>query len=113
MTAGHALIIGNTDGIGLVLTRRLLALGWTVTGVSRRSPVVEAPGFHGAVADVAAADYRATLEALCAARGPFDACVYCAGIGDALDLDALAGDAEVVRVNLVGAVETIAAVVPG
>jgi NAD(P)-dependent dehydrogenase (short-subunit alcohol dehydrogenase family) len=112
MTAGHALIIGNTDGIGLALTRKLLALGWTVTGVSRRSPVVEAPGFHGAVSDVAAAGYRAALEALRAARGPFDACVYCVGVGDLLDLAALAGDADVVRVNFVGAVETLAVVVP-
>jgi NAD(P)-dependent dehydrogenase (short-subunit alcohol dehydrogenase family) len=109
---GHALIIGNTDGIGLALTRRLLDRGWTVTGVSRRAAVIEAPGLHGAVADVGATDYRATLEALQAARGPFDACVYCVGIGDRLDLDALAGDAHVVRVNLVGAIETIAVVLP-
>jgi NAD(P)-dependent dehydrogenase (short-subunit alcohol dehydrogenase family) len=112
MTAGHALIIGNTDGIGLALTAKLLALGWTVTGVSRRAAALEAPAFHGAIADVSAADYGATLAALQAARGPFDACVYCVGIGDLLDLDDLGSDATVVRVNLVGAIETIAAVLP-
>jgi NAD(P)-dependent dehydrogenase (short-subunit alcohol dehydrogenase family) len=31
----HALIVGNSDGIGLALTRRLLGEGWRVTGVSR------------------------------------------------------------------------------
>jgi len=112
MTAGHALIIGNTDGIGRALTTKLLDRGWTVTGVSRRAAVVEAPRFHGAIADVAGADYRATLEALQVARGRFDVCVYCVGIGDLLDLDRLAGDADVVRVNLVGAIETIAVVLP-
>jgi NAD(P)-dependent dehydrogenase (short-subunit alcohol dehydrogenase family) len=109
---GHALIVGNTDGIGLAVSRKLLDLGWTVTGVSRRAAVIEAPGYAGAVADVGAADYRATLAALQAARGPFDACVYCVGIGDRLDLAQLAADADVVRVNLVGAIETIAVVLP-
>jgi NAD(P)-dependent dehydrogenase (short-subunit alcohol dehydrogenase family) len=32
-----ALIVGNSDGIGLALTRRLLADGWDVTGSSRNA----------------------------------------------------------------------------
>ncbi|MET3420839.1 NAD(P)-dependent dehydrogenase (short-subunit alcohol dehydrogenase family) [Actinoplanes tereljensis] len=32
----RALIVGNSDGIGLALTHRLLAAGWEVTGRSRR-----------------------------------------------------------------------------
>lgn len=31
----HALIVGNSDGIGLALTRRLIDGGWQVTGLSR------------------------------------------------------------------------------
>jgi NAD(P)-dependent dehydrogenase (short-subunit alcohol dehydrogenase family) len=113
---GRALVIGNSDGIGLALTRRLLEQGWAVAGVSRRpSPLAERPGYTHVVADVAAAGYRGALASLLSSKGPFDVCVYCAGIGQLLDLAdpaALDGDAEVVRVNLVGAVETAAAVLP-
>ena len=112
-TPGRAFIVGNTDGIGLALTRRLLRDGWSVVGLSRRaSPVEAAASYRHAVADVSAADYRTALQALLAREGPFDLCVYCAGIGELLDLDDLAGEAAVFRVNLLGAVETLAAVLP-
>jgi NAD(P)-dependent dehydrogenase (short-subunit alcohol dehydrogenase family) len=110
--AGRALLVGNTDGIGLAVTRRLLAEGWTIAGLSRRaSPLVDARYRH-TVADVGAIDYRARLGELLASEPPFDVCIYCAGIGDLFDPDHLAGDADVVRVNLVGAVETAAAILP-
>jgi NAD(P)-dependent dehydrogenase (short-subunit alcohol dehydrogenase family) len=110
--ARRALIVGNSDGIGLVLTRRLLGDGWTVVGLSRRSSPVQAPGYRHLVADVAAPDYRATLQGLQVSEAPFDACVYCAGIGELFDADNLAREAEIVRVNLVGAIETASVVLP-
>ena len=55
----RTLILGNSDGIGLALTRRLLAAGYDVTGVSRRpSPLGAIDGYAHVVADVAAQDYR-------------------------------------------------------
>ncbi|MDP9150320.1 MAG: SDR family NAD(P)-dependent oxidoreductase [Myxococcota bacterium] len=113
----RALVIGNTDGIGLALTRRLLASGAHVTGVSRRAAApLEATGPSGGyehiIADVAAGDYGATLRAALAARRPYEVCVYCAGIGDRFDIVRLSDESQVFRVNLVGAVETIAAIVP-
>jgi NAD(P)-dependent dehydrogenase (short-subunit alcohol dehydrogenase family) len=115
-SSGRALIIGNSDGIGLALTRRLLDQGWTVAGLSRRaSPLGERPAYQHAVADVSAAGYRGALEAIVSTQGPFDVCVYCAGIGQLLDLGerrALDADADVIRVNLVGAVETAVVVLP-
>jgi NAD(P)-dependent dehydrogenase (short-subunit alcohol dehydrogenase family) len=111
--ARRALVIGNTDGIGLALTRRLLGDGWTVAGVSRRaSPLGTTPGYGHAVADVCTAEYPVTLRALVASEGPFDVCVYCAGTGDLLDLDDLAGEARVFSVNLLGAVTTAEIVLP-
>jgi NAD(P)-dependent dehydrogenase (short-subunit alcohol dehydrogenase family) len=111
--SGRAFIVGNTDGIGLALTRRLLRDGWSVVGLSRRaSPVEDAPGYRHAIADVSAAEYRPALQALLAREGPFDICVYCAGVGELLDLNDLTGEADVFRVNLIGAVETAAAVLP-
>jgi NAD(P)-dependent dehydrogenase (short-subunit alcohol dehydrogenase family) len=110
--ARRALIVGNSDGIGLALTRRLLAEGWTVVGLSRRPSPVQAAGYRHAVADVAAADYRAALQAVQTSEAPFDACVYCAGIGELFDPDNLAREADVLRVNLVGAIETASVILP-
>jgi NAD(P)-dependent dehydrogenase (short-subunit alcohol dehydrogenase family) len=109
----RALIVGNSDGIGLALTRRLLADGWAVAGVSRRaSPLGEPPGYDHAVADVATAAYPHTLRGMLASRGPFDVCVYCAGLGSLLDASDLTGEGRVFGVNLLGAVETASIVLP-
>lgn len=37
---GKALIIGNSDGIGLAVTIELRKRGWTVFGVSRSESVI-------------------------------------------------------------------------
>jgi short-subunit dehydrogenase len=108
----HALVIGNSDGIGLALTRRLRGAGWAVTGVSRRASPLDDPRYDHAVLDVAAAGYPSDLRALHDRRGPFDVCVYCAGIGELFNPDDLSGEANVFRVNLVGVAETAAVVLP-
>jgi NAD(P)-dependent dehydrogenase (short-subunit alcohol dehydrogenase family) len=107
----RALVLGNTDGIGLALTRRLLGAGFTVTGVSRRASPVSDPGYDHTVLSVASPAYHEELAALQVRRGPFDVCVYCAGIGELFDGGELERAPEVMRVNLVGAVETAAIVV--
>jgi NAD(P)-dependent dehydrogenase (short-subunit alcohol dehydrogenase family) len=112
-TVRRALVIGNTDGIGLAVTRRLLGEGWAVAGVSRRaSPLEGASGYAHTVADVSAPDYPLALRGLLAARGPFEVCVYCAGIGELWDEAGFTDDGRVFRVNLLGAVETAAVVLP-
>ena len=112
-SSGRAFIVGNTDGIGLALTRRLLGDGWSVVGLSRRaSPVEDAPAIGMRSPTSRRRDYRPALQSLLTREGPFDVCVYCAGIGELLDVNNLAGDAGVFRVNLIGAVETAAAVLP-
>ncbi len=37
LSGRRVLVVGNSDGIGLALTKCLLADGWTVVGLSRRS----------------------------------------------------------------------------
>jgi NAD(P)-dependent dehydrogenase (short-subunit alcohol dehydrogenase family) len=106
----RVLVVGTTDGIGLAVVKRLVADGWSVVGVSRRASVFEAVDYTHVVADVASPDYRRRVAPHL--TEPFDVCVYCAGIGELFDPAKLDGDADVVRVNLVGAVETIAAVTP-
>jgi NAD(P)-dependent dehydrogenase (short-subunit alcohol dehydrogenase family) len=100
-----ALIIGGSDGIGLALSRRLLGDGWRVGGISRSASVE--PGLVHRVADVRAASFPAELAALCDELGIIDVCVYCAGIGESLDLADLSAEHEVFEVNLVGAIRTI------
>jgi NAD(P)-dependent dehydrogenase (short-subunit alcohol dehydrogenase family) len=39
-SAGRAVLVGNSDGIGLALTTRLLLAGWQVTGLSRSASSV-------------------------------------------------------------------------
>jgi short-subunit dehydrogenase len=108
------LIVGNSDGIGLALTRRLLATDLEVTGVSRRASPLEANARYAhIVADVSAPDYRTRIRELVAQRGPFALCVYCAGIGERLNLTDLSREVDVFQVNLIGAVETLSAVIPG
>jgi len=111
----RALIVGNSDGIGLALTRRLLAGGWQVTGLSR-SP---APVGDHRVLDVTSPELPAALAEV----GDVDLCVYAAGVGELLDLgpigagkesDAagLAAQTRALEVNLLGAARVIEAVVP-
>jgi NAD(P)-dependent dehydrogenase (short-subunit alcohol dehydrogenase family) len=108
----RALVVGNSDGIGFALTRRLLAAGWTVTGVSRRASVLADPRYEHAVTDVASTGYHGELDEIQHRRGPFELCVYCAGIGEPFDEAELARAAQVMRVNLVGATETATVVIP-
>lgn len=107
-----ALIVGNSDGIGLALTRRLLREGWLVTGVSRRPSPLADPSYVHAVHDVSDPGYGDGLRALQGREGPFDVCVYCAGIGQPFDPDDLSAEPQVFRVNLLGAVETSSIVLP-
>jgi short-subunit dehydrogenase len=107
----HAIIIGNSDGIGLHSTRRLLDRGWKITGVSRRaSPVVHASYQHH-VLDVSDCAYVEKLHAILGQES-VDTCIYCAGIGGPLDPKDLRGDVHVFEVNLMGALRTAEVIVP-
>ncbi len=109
----RTLIVGSSDGIGLALARRLLADGHLVTSVSRSpSPIDAGARYEHVVSDVRDADYPAKLRDISQRRGPFAVCIYCAGIGDLFDASHLEREADVFRVNLVGAVLTLAEVVP-
>jgi len=107
-----ALVIGNSDGIGLALTRALLADGWAVTGVSRSASPVDAHRYHHHVANVCDPEYSARLSEVVSQLAGLDVCVYCVGIGEFLDLDTLAVDRQVFETNLLGAVATAQVVIP-
>lgn len=101
----RAVIIGNSDGIGLALTRRLRGDGWDVAGVSR------SPGeLTDVVADVTGPAYPDRLAEVVA--DGVDVCVYAAGTGELLDLADLAAQTRALEVNLVGAARTLEVVLP-
>jgi NAD(P)-dependent dehydrogenase (short-subunit alcohol dehydrogenase family) len=90
----------------------MVADGWAVTGVSRRRSEALGDRHHHYVLDVRAPDYRAALVELSDRHGPFDVAVYCAGVGDLLELDDLAAQRAAFEVNLLGAVDTFEALAP-
>lgn len=107
-----ALVVGNSSGIGLALTRELLNRGWAVQGISRSDSPVTHESYRHLRLPVQDSGYPAGLAGLLAAAGTPDLCVYCAGIGEELDLERMAPEVEVFEVNLTGMVKTVAAVVP-
>lgn len=110
---GNALVIGNSDGIGLGLTRGLLERGWSVTGISRSPSPVEHDACRHIVADAGDPGFTVVLRSLLDQSDPFDLCVYCAGIGELLDPADMSAEVDIFEVNLVGMVRAAAAVIPG
>jgi NAD(P)-dependent dehydrogenase (short-subunit alcohol dehydrogenase family) len=108
---GSALLIGNSDGIGLAATKRLLERDWNVAGISRSPSAIEDERYDHRVADVSEARFTEVLES-CAGRGRVDLCIYCAGIGELLNLGDMGAEARVIDVNLTGMVRTAAVVIP-
>jgi short-subunit dehydrogenase len=106
------MIVGNSDGIGLSLTRRLLHAGYQVWGISRSASLIVDPTYQHTICDVTLSEYPATLRRLLESSGGFDLVVYCAGIGEHLDLADMAAEASVFRTNLLGLVETTSLTIP-
>jgi short-subunit dehydrogenase len=107
-----ALIIGNSDGIGLATTRELLQRGWKVVGISRSKSPIKDLTYEHIVTEVQDNQYPAILKSILEKRGRVDLCVYCAGIGEMLDPSHMEGEAEIFEVNLLGMVQTVSLVIP-
>jgi NAD(P)-dependent dehydrogenase (short-subunit alcohol dehydrogenase family) len=90
--ARHAIVTGCSSGIGRAIAERLLAEGWTVTGLSRSESSL-GPGFRWLPADLSD---PASVAETAAGIDPADALVHAAGyqrtalLGE-LDPEALAG----------------------
>jgi short-subunit dehydrogenase len=106
-----ALLVGNSDGIGLAATRRLLAAGWNVIGVSKSESPITNANYRHQIADVSDNKYPALLDELLL-KGSLDLCIYFVGIGEPLDPLNMDGEARIIDVNLTGMVRTAAAVIP-
>src|SRR4051794_22270864 len=107
----RALVVGASDGIGLAVARALVDAGWDVLSVSRRASSIEHARHRSVVLDVRDAAYRKELAAALEGHEP-DVCIYCAGIGDVLDVTTMQPEHDVFAVNLLGAVATGEVVLP-
>ena len=107
----NALMIGNSDGIGLATTRRLLEAGWNITGISRSESPITKKNYHHHVANVGNSKYAEVLDELLL-KYFFDLCIYFAGIGELLDLKDMRDEPRIIDVNLTGMIRTAAAVIP-
>ncbi|MBN2365226.1 MAG: SDR family NAD(P)-dependent oxidoreductase [Calditrichaeota bacterium] len=108
----RALLIGNSDGIGLATTRRLLYRGWDVVGISRSQSTVIDKKYHHYILDVTDNNYPEQVQKI-SDKEPLDLCIYFAGIGELLDPLDMGGEARIIDVNLSGMVKTASAVIPG
>lgn len=107
----QALMVGNSDGIGLATTRRLLAAGWNITGISRSESPITNKNYRHHVADVSSCMYAALLDELLLEYS-FNLCIYSVGIGEPIDILDMRNEPKVIDVNLTGMVRTAAIVIP-
>ncbi|MBD3180355.1 MAG: SDR family NAD(P)-dependent oxidoreductase [Candidatus Latescibacteria bacterium] len=108
----RAVIVGNSDGIGLALTKRLLEGEWSVTGISRSGSSIDHSSYRHIVARVQDDEYPGAVESVLNESGSPDLCVYCAGIGELLDISDMRGEERIFRVNLMGMIRTVTRVIP-
>ena len=57
-------------------------------------------------------EYQLKLKTVLENSKSIDLCIYCAGIGEMLDLSDMAGEAGIISVNLLGMVVTASHVIP-
>lgn len=107
----RAILVGNSDGIGLATTKRLLAAGWNIVGVSRSKSPIANPRYEHHIIDVSDIRYSDQMADIVMAD-PVDLCIYFAGIGELLDPSDMSDEPRIIDVNLTGMVRTAAAVVP-
>ena len=110
MNNKFALIIGNSDGIGLALTKQLLSMGWQVIGLSKSRSNIEDGMYRHVIVDVTDDDFVQQLKTNLEVSP--DVTFYCAGIGEELKAESIEFEQKVFQVNLMGAVKTIEVVLP-
>ena len=107
-----AILIGNSDGIGLSTTMSLLSAGWNIIGISRSSAPISDPAYQHRVADVSEPGFSELIDEL-VLEDSFDLCIYFVGIGERLNTADMNEEAKVIDVNLTGMIKTAAGVIPG
>lgn len=107
-----ALIIGNSDGIGLELTKTLLEKGWEIIGISKSGSQLKHDQYTHMIVSVASHEYTEILKELQSKNSDIDLVVYCAGIGKLLEFSNMGYEKAVFEVNLMGMIKTAEIIIP-
>lgn len=99
-----ALLIGNSDGIGLALTHLLLKKKYKVIGLSRRNLEIHSPEYKHIIQDVTEESYGECLSQTLKSIDKLDLFVYLAGIGGPFNPEDFSFETKVFQVNLMSAV---------
>ena len=110
--AGKAFIIGNSDGIGLAITSELLNQGWKVFGFSRSASPLKEKNYQHTVIDVQQPEFPQKLQTIFTKEESVELCIYCAGVGELLDISNMDKEIEIFQVNLMGMIKTVTMVIP-
>ena len=108
----NAVVVGNSDGIGLEVTNKLLHQGWKGIGLSRSNSRINNDRYEHHVVEVHQAGYPIILESVLKVLDHINLCLYCPGIGERLDINNMLREIEIFEVNLMGLVQTAAIGVP-
>jgi short-subunit dehydrogenase len=106
-----AIIIGNSDGIGLETTKRLLGADWNVVGISRSKSPIDHVAYSHFVCDVAHDDFSNLLDEQVRVGVP-GLFIYAVGIGELLDLESMGLEAKIFDVNLLAMIRAASIVIP-
>jgi len=106
-----AILIGNSDGIGLATTKRLLDAGWDIIGISRSQSSISSSTYSHKIADVSDDNYLELLDEIIP-KDAFDLCIYFVGIGELLDPLNMENEPKIFDVNLTAMVRTASRVIP-
>lgn len=112
MKSSKALVIGNSDGIGLAVTRELLKRGWKVFGLSRSPSPIDHLSYIHSVMDVRDKEYPLRLRSILEAEESVELVIYFVGIGEPLDFSRMEKESEVIDVNFLGMIKTTSVVIP-
>ena len=108
----RTLIIGNGDGIGLALTKRLFGDGEEVVGVSRRPLEPLGDRLRQHTVDDLDPQFGELIAKIVVVAGQIDTLVYCAGIGDPFETSVVDRDGDIIRVNFAALADAVRAVLP-
>ena len=106
-----ALFIGNSDGIGLAATRRLLEADWEIVGISKSDSPIKNEHYQHHTIDVSDSKYKELLNEIVKDNPP-DLCIYFAGIGEFMNIRDMSMEPKVIDVNFTSMVRTASVVIP-
>lgn len=106
-----AIVIGNSDGIGLGITKRLLELDWKVAGISRSGLLLNHANYSHITCNVLDEKYTVNLKSIIM-HEQVDLLIFCVGIGELLNKNNMDDEVNIIEVNFLSLIKTLSQIVP-